>query len=384
MASPWLRVAYVDHAPLAFGAERGLREVLRVLPRLGVEPVLLAPPRAPWVPSGVRWEAAPLFAFRRRLGPLALGRQGLAWLRSQREVHRLLRRLQPHLVHANTTSAALCAALPARCLGLPFLWHVRDLTPLWPEGLWLSPLSDAIVAISDAVALQVRRFLGRQPRRIPNGVEPEPFLRAQGQEQRQRWGWTGEEVVFGFVGQWVPWKRPDFFLQVAAEVAAQEERARFVLVGGEPEGRASPYGERLRRWAAEPPLRGKVRLEGYRWEIPPVLAALDVLVLPSRREPFGRILVEAMLAGKPVMATAEAGPLEIVVPGETGWLLPPQASAWVQAMREAVQRPHLRQRMGCQGRQRALRFFTLERMVEQWLALYQEILSARRHCGGLR
>jgi hypothetical protein len=112
--------------------------------------------------------------------------------------------------------------------------------------------------------------------------------------------------------------------------------------------------------------------------MPAVMAGWDIFVLPSLDEGFGVAALEAMSAGLPVIASAVGGLCELVENGETGWLVSAAVPAEIaQRIRELVQDPHLREIMGIAGRQRALRNFTISRMVEQTIAVYDKLSASK-------
>ena len=114
---------------------------------------------------------------------------------------------------------------------------------------------------------------------------------------------------------------------------------------------------------------------GIRSDIPRILAASNVLVLPSATpEPFGLTVVEAMAAGCPVVATAAGGPLESVVDGVTGWLVPPNdPQAMAQKIRRALDHPEEARAMGARGRQRAQAHFGVDRYAREMGDLFREV-----------
>ena len=120
-----------------------------------------------------------------------------------------------------------------------------------------------------------------------------------------------------------------------------------------------------------------VKLIGFRNDALALMNAADVFVLPSPREPFGLVLIEAMSVGKPVIATRAGGPLEIVVDGETGMLVAPSSSEEMgRAIIELVRDADLRRRMGAAGHGRFLEKFTVERMTRATVAAYEKALAA--------
>jgi glycosyltransferase involved in cell wall biosynthesis len=115
---------------------------------------------------------------------------------------------------------------------------------------------------------------------------------------------------------------------------------------------------------------------GEREDVPELMRALDMLLLPSREEPFGRTLIEAMALGVPVLATDVGGPSEIIENGREGYLLSPtEPEAWARAVRTIAESPELRREMGLAGRRRVEQAFTVERHVAAMLSVYQRALT---------
>ncbi|HEX8689131.1 MAG TPA: glycosyltransferase, partial [Solirubrobacterales bacterium] len=135
------------------------------------------------------------------------------------------------------------------------------------------------------------------------------------------------------------------------------------------------------RLAAELGVEDGVRFLGERGDVPRVLAAADLLLLPSWREAFGRIAIEAMAMAVPVAATDVGGPAEIVRPGVDGLLLPPrQPELWAQRLGPLIESSELRREYGLRGRERAAAF-GLDAHAAAVLDLYRELLGDRRDTG---
>jgi len=119
-------------------------------------------------------------------------------------------------------------------------------------------------------------------------------------------------------------------------------------------------------------LEDSVALLGFRADAPALMAAADVFVLPSLAEPFGLVLLEAMALGRPVAATRAGGPLEIVVDGETGFLVPPSSpDALAEALNKLIADPALARQMGENGQARFQAQFTVSKMAQATLAVYR-------------
>jgi len=120
--------------------------------------------------------------------------------------------------------------------------------------------------------------------------------------------------------------------------------------------------------------------------VPAVLASLDVFAMPSHYEAMGTSAIEAMMAGLPVVGSNVGGLKEVIDDGRTGLLVPPGAPARLaEAISELLANPALARRMGARGRQRALAHFSVDKMVEKTIQIYEEVQSAKRtsralHC----
>ena len=127
----------------------------------------------------------------------------------------------------------------------------------------------------------------------------------------------------GIVGRLAAFKGQHVFLEAAALVSRRRADVRFVVVGGPASDRDRDYPDRLRRLALNLGLSGRLQFAGHQSDVVPWLNALDVAVHATDGEPFGLVLVEAMLLGTPVVATNLGGPAEILEHERSGWLVPP-------------------------------------------------------------
>ena len=163
---------------------------------------------------------------------------------------------------------------------------------------------------------------------------------------------------------------------MAREVAAQFPQVKFLIVGGVFDGKYQ-HLENLKHRVSQAGLNQHVIVTGYRTDIPAIFSATDILVLPSMQpEPFGLVLLEAMAAGKPVIATNLGGPREIVHNGETGFLVNyTGATEMADRVLQLLQDEALRHRMGEAGRARVKSEFSQQRYVEAYQRVYEEILA---------
>jgi glycosyltransferase involved in cell wall biosynthesis len=182
-------------------------------------------------------------------------------------------------------------------------------------------------------------------------------------------GWELDPVYIGTVGNLRPVKNQTLLLQAAQQVCARYSNVRVVIIGD------GPLREQLIRTAEELGIHKQVRLLGARSEIPELLNALDIFVLPSLSEGLPMSVLEAMACGLPVVATRVGGITEVVVHGHTGLLVPSQAVQQLAAALETlVQQPAMRVTLGRQGRQRVVEHFSRQRMVRDYQLLYESLM----------
>ena len=298
-----------------------------------------------------------------------------AALRGVRELWRMARDSRVVLVHANSSRSMLYAGLVARLLGLPVCWHVRIVDSDGWLDRFLAGWATRIVVVSDAVAGRFAHLdLRDKVRIVYNGVDVESFARGDRAAWRARWGW-GERPVVGMVAQLIAWKRQDIFIAAAALLAERFPEVLFALVGTEPDP-AQGYATSLRNQVVGLGLEDRVVFTGFCDDAPGIFAALDIVVLTSDNEPFGRVLIEAMAAARPVVATEEGGIPEIVVPGETGFLVPVgDALATADTVADLLDDGDKARAFGVAGRARARAEFSIAAHAQQIETIYEEMLG---------
>ncbi|MBC8263848.1 MAG: glycosyltransferase family 4 protein [Anaerolineales bacterium] len=301
------------------------------------------------------------------------------------EMTRHLRSGQYDLLHTHEYKGNLIGGWPAWRLGVPSVASVRGYTdrtlPLriykWLDLAVTLRLFTRIVAVSEAVRRQVLRA-GHPARRVltlhdavdvtafsPNGLQ-------LGDRVREELGCTTDHLLVCAVGRLSPEKGHGFLLAAFREVIAAVPEARLVLVG------KGPLRLRLQEQVEGWGLSDHVIFAGYRDDVEAIIAASGLLVMPSLREGFGDPLIEAMALRKPVIASRVGGMVEIVRNGETGLLVPSgDPGALAQAIINLLRDPQARERMGLQGRQVALREFSVERLANGLARLYNELASTR-------
>lgn len=293
------------------------------------------------------------------LGPLALWR-----------CLRALRRFSPDLVLALMTKDVRLTGPAARALGVPLVIRRPGNLPLKDDPfhrLLYGWMPAHHIANSEATRLTM---LASAPwlepsdvTAIHNGIDPTPFEAAAPVEL----GLPEGALVFGFLGRFEHGKGLLDLADAWPTVAAVRPEAHLVIGG---KGRVL---EKAQARFAEAP---RVHWAGYRTDVPAFLAAMDVVVMPSHQEGFGLVAVEAMAAGKPVIATPVGGLAELLSDGVEGRFVPSRdpvrlARAMVDLGGDAA----LRERMAEAGRRRVRQAFTVERMLDAYEALLLRVIE---------
>lgn len=378
-----ITVLYVNHTNLMGGAEKSLMRLLESLDRQNVRPLLAAPRGSALKDAAAALDIpllpVPLQPLHRTLNPFSLVAQGWTLGRASRRLRALAKQTEANLVHCNSLVAMLAAQPLAR--DLPVVWHARDLRA--PRGPVATAAAAAtmIVAVSRAVADHVLQAVPEAADKLVmvyNGITPQDVMVGRSRDEiRRDWRLPPGVPLVGCVAQLVPWKRQDLFVRAGARLIAHLPDVRLLIVGSDLHGANARYVQELRRLAVHLGISERVIWAGQRPDIADVMAALDVLVHPATQEPFGRVVLEALALGVPVVAADAAGPAEIIEHRQSGLLVPPgDADGLFQATRRVLTDADLAERLRTGGLRRARKFLardTAALMVE----LYRQLLRAR-------
>lgn len=303
-------------------------------------------------------------------------------LRGAARLWHVLRRDRVDVLHMHTAVAAnVVARVVGRLAGAKVVSHIHIENVFRDNALarsayrlldnWSVRLSHAILAVSD----DTRRALERQgypPGRIEtihNGIDvpnesPSPV--------RSELGIPKDASLVGVVARLCDVKGQRELIDA---VALLGNGTRALVVGDDLET-GGAYREALERRAAERGVLDRVVFTGHRGDVPAILAALDVFVLPSWTEGLPLTVLEAMAHGRPVVATSVGGTPELVEDGETGLLVPPRdPQRLADALRELLGDPERARQMGEAGRRRVAEHFTAHGMAGRVLAVYDRITA---------
>jgi glycosyltransferase involved in cell wall biosynthesis len=345
--------------------------LIRRLVPLGIEPHVVLPRPGPQVARyqelGAAVHFAPISVLQRRLAPLDVGLLGPRVARGAAAIAGLARRVRADLIHTNM-EVVLDGGLAARWLGLPHVMHYRGNTLDRPRAVFdlltrvWTGLADRIFCISHATAaIFVKRGRDAKVSVLYNPVDVAAFARAgrssAGHAGRALLGLGDDVRVVGTVGRIHPRKDLETFIRASAEVSARHPEVRFVIVGA-PEGTAEEaHLASLRQLGQQLGLGDRLIFAGAHRDMPAIFGALDVFVLSSRHEGFGRVLAEAMAAGVPSVVSREGALPELLEHGTHGFCAAPGAAPeFAREIAWLIDDPVLRAKLGQAAQARAMAF----------------------------
>lgn len=376
-----VKILYVSAVAERGGLEVVMLTTLRCLDRTRFTPLVVLLDDGPLVKELEDAGATVQVVRSGRVRNLWRGSQAIA------KIGRLIEKTGVNLVHTYNAKGHLYGGVAAARHGIPTLYHLHGVPrpSLGRDGVisLLSVLVPARItmACSTYVAAEFRRAWrsSRTVVVVHNGVPvQDPVNPGDGASVREEFGVPIRTPLIIMVSRLQRWKGIHVFLEAAASVARQRPEPHFMVVGGALFGLDQGYAASLHDMVNRLGLKRRVHLVGYRSDVAGFFAAADVVVHASiEPEPFGMVLLEAMAAGKPVIASDLGGPREIVENGVTGLLVPPShPERLARAILTLLNDPERMIRMGKAGATRVRERLSAERMVRGVEAVYEVMLGA--------
>lgn len=286
----------------------------------------------------------------------------------------IIKKQKIHLVHTDSSTETFYAGITARMMiGIPLIWHVRVSEHECFLDRLLSLLSTRLILVAEALSSRFKWLKNTQKMVvIYNGIDIEQFdAFPTSSSIREEFNIGKDTVLLGYIGRIEKRKGLEYLISAMKNVA----HVKLILVGKGEEG----YLKRIKKLCEESGVLKRVINVGYRKDIPSILKEIDIIVFPTiSGEGFSRVILEAMAAAKPVIATDDAGNKEAVINGITGYIVPAKdATALGIKINELTAGKEKREQMGSSGRQRVEEMFTMERNIREIEKLYFEVLKDR-------
>ena len=303
------------------------------------------------------------------------------------DIWRIIKKYNPLIVHTHSSKAGLMGRLAAKLAGTPIIVHT-------PHGHvffgYFGPFKTKLFIIFEKLASRITNKMIALTNKerddhvlfritdedkfvvIPSGVELNKFRELpfnEKQNLKKELGIPENSLIVGTAGRLVPVKGPEFLVKASKYIISKYPDTYFMFTGD------GPLEQDLKRKALEMGISDNIIFLGWRDDLAKIISIYDVFVLPSLNEGMGRVLVEAMALGKPIVASNIGGIPDLVIHGKNGFLVPPknpkELAKYIQILLEDEKK---REKMGLAGKEMSLNF-SAENMVEKIEKLYGELLK---------
>lgn len=281
-------------------------------------------------------------------------------------------------VHLNNIfGSQLAGILAAKLLRVPCVAHLRGFEGIHPITKLYARMIDHHIAISSAIKNNL--FDLQVPENkisiVYDAIDLDKFKTdTPFHYLLKEFNIKADEKIFGIFGRIIEWKGIKEFVLAANMVIKKIPQAKAFIVGDISDG-SEEYFKQVKKLIKNLNLVNDIILTGYRHDVPALMSLMDIVVHASiRPEPFGMVLTEAMAMKKPVVATKAGGPLDIVIDGTTGLLVPiSDSKKMAGAIIKILKDPQLAKSMGLNGRIRAEKVFSKERYARQVEEIYRNL-----------
>jgi len=375
-------ILYITELVEMGGGEKNLFSLIEKLNKKRFRPVVLCPKRGTLIDKlegvGVRvivlkfGLARKFLSFMPIVSPVTIFR-----------VWRLLRKERIDLVHSNSFLGVVFSSLSAKLMKIPLVWTDHGwYSGLGIQGWFLDAFVDKIITVSESI----RKYLLRggcisidKVETIYLGIDLRDCSAAGSSNRiRSEFGINPGQPFIGMIGRFQEIKGHRYFFEAASIVRESLPESMFLIVGARIFNRPEDkdYPSHINSWIRKLGLKDVLICAGFRGDIPEILSALDVLVLPSLRESFGLILIESMAAETPVVATRCGGPEEIIENNVSGLLVPPKDSlALAESIIYLLRDKKKAENLASEAKERTRSRFNIALQVEKTESIYEGLIS---------
>jgi glycosyltransferase involved in cell wall biosynthesis len=378
------KILYINKSSETGGAEASLFLLLKHLNKKTFEPVVVLPSEG-ILSAKIRELGLQVFII--PLNNIDLkSLNPWPYLATVWQLSKIIRREHIALIHANDVATNQYALIAAKLSRVPIVCHMRGLNDKRTVKRGFLPWVDHLIANSQAVA-QTYLSCRKNPEKVSviyNGVELKKFSKddRSGMIFRKRFEIPENTFLVGIAGRIFAEKGHHILVHAISEIRKKHYNICVAIIGPISNVVNCKYQRDdnflfdLRQMITKSGLEKYIFFIEEQRDMASVYNALDLLVLPSKAEPFGRVLIEAMAMGKPVVATKAGGVPEVVDDGVTGVLVPPgDMSRLVEAILSILTNQAIAREMGIAGRKRAEALFSIETNVSKTEKVYLEILN---------
>lgn len=291
----------------------------------------------------------------------------------------LIKQKKIDVIHAHNATAWFYGTWASILTRVPIVYTEHDRSFPTPLRLkyfhyFFGKYATAVIAVSKAVKENLEKYEHiKNVKVIYNGIDPDLFKPASIEEKvlkKKQLGLNKNDFVLGNVGRMDYWKNQRILIEILPDLKKISPQIKLILVGGgEEEGN-------LKKSAIKKGVKNDVIFLGQRSDVNQILKAFDIFVFPSLTEGLPLVVIEAMATGLPIVASHVGGIPELVVNGETGFLVSPTSKEEIkEAIIKLLNNPELRKEMGQIARKRFETHFSLPQMVQKYIEVYEEVVK---------
>ena len=291
----------------------------------------------------------------------------------------LIRERKINLIHAHNATAWFYGTWASILSGVSLVYTEHDRSFPTPLRLkyfhyFFGKYATTVIAVSKAVKENLEKYEHiKNVKVIYNGIDPDLFKPASIEEKilkKRELGLNKNDFVLGNVGRMDYWKNQRILIEILPDLKKISPQIKLILVGrGEEEGN-------LKKLAIKKGVKNDVIFLGQRSDVNQILKAFDIFVFPSLTEGLPLVVIEAMATGLPIVASHVGGIPELVVNGETGFLVSPTSKEEIkEAIIKLLNNPELRKEMGQIARKRFETHFSLSQMVQKYMEVYEKAVK---------
>lgn len=291
----------------------------------------------------------------------------------------LIKQKKIDVIHAHNATAWFYVTWASILTGVPIVYTEHDRSFPTPLRLkyfhyFFGKYATAVIAVSKAVKKNLEKYEHiKNVKVIYNGIDPDLFKPASIEEKvlkKKQLGLNKNDFVLGNVGRMDYWKNQRILIEILPDLKKISPQIKLILVGGgEEEGN-------LKKSAIKKGVKNDVIFLGQRSDVNQILKAFDIFVFPSLTEGLPLVVIEAMATGLPIVASHVGGIPELVVNGETGFLVSPTSKEEIkETIIKLLNNPELRKEMGQIARKRFETHFSLPQMVQKYIEVYEKAVK---------
>ncbi|HBZ86345.1 MAG: hypothetical protein A2509_10615 [Candidatus Edwardsbacteria bacterium RIFOXYD12_FULL_50_11] len=351
------------HGNLIYGGEKSLLLLMRELRQRNVRVTVVCPETGVFInllkAEGIETVVCPICNLFKRTVFIYLNSVLRLWV--------IVRKVKPDIIHCNSATVAQIAIPVAWLFGIPTVVHLRNDLSCSGAKRDLVTKALAVIANSSFTGADLINCMDQEKRHVIHNPIEIPAVDALGQD-------TDRRLVL-FVGQICPHKGVDAFIQIASKLKNHPLKPRLMILGDEPY-HAKGYLHEIKKKAEELGVLPIIEFAGHVKEPEKYYQKASVVIVPSKKEPFGRVAAEAMMYGLPVVASRVGGLPEVVEDNVTGFLVDPDdVDGFTEKVQYLLNEPEKAKAMGRAGRERAIKLFSPQRHAAQVMEVYKEVLK---------